>query len=91
MTNQQRIFHLNSEKINQILFCHDGDTEDALALRNERVKTLEQVVLYLENNALQEVQEVAIDPPMTLLSPSHKDCLTTNQISSSASTDTQFK
>ena len=38
-------------------------------------------MLYLENSALQEVLEIAIDPPMTLQSPSHKDSLTTNQIS----------
>ena len=34
--------------------------------------------------------EVAIDPPMTLQSPLHKDSLTINQISSSASTDIEF-
>ena len=47
-------------------------------------------MLYLENSALQEVLEVAIDPPMTLQSSSHKDSLTTNQIFSSASTDPQI-
>ena len=49
-------------------------------------------MLYLENSALQEVLEVpvAIDPPMTLQSSSHKDSLTTNQVFSSASTDPQI-
>ena len=47
-------------------------------------------MLHLENSALQEVLEVAIDPPMTLHSPSHEDSLTTNQIFSSASTDIEF-
>ena len=42
-------------------------------------------MIHLENSALQEVLEVAIDPPMTLQSPSHEVCLTTNQIFSSAS------
>ena len=36
-------------------------------------------MLHLENSALQEVLEVAIDPPMTLQSPSRKDSLTTNK------------
>ena len=47
-------------------------------------------MLHLENSALQEVLEVAIDPPMTLQSPSDKVNLTTNQIFSSASTDINF-
>ena len=47
-------------------------------------------MLHLENSALQEVLEVAIDPPMTSQSPPHKDSLTTNQIFSSASTDIEF-
>ena len=47
-------------------------------------------MIHQENSALQEVLEVAIDPPMTLQSPSHKDSLTTNQIFSSASTDIEF-
>ena len=47
-------------------------------------------MLYLENSALQELLEVAIDPPMTLQSPPHKDNLTTKQIFSSASTDIEF-
>ena len=47
-------------------------------------------MLYLENSALQVVLEVAIDPPMTLQSSSHKDSLTANQIFSSASTDPQI-
>ena len=47
-------------------------------------------MLHLENSELQEVLEVAIDPPMTLQSPSHKGSLTTNQIFSSASTDIEF-
>ena len=47
-------------------------------------------MLYLENSALQEVLEVAIDPPMTLQSSSHEDSLTTNQIFSSTSTDPQI-
>ena len=58
MTNQQRIFHLSSEKI---IFYHNSDTEDSLALHNENVKFLEQDMLHLENSALQEVFEVAID------------------------------
>ena len=87
MTNQQRVFHLNSEKINQIFFCDNSDTEDSLALDNEDVEFLEQDMLHLENSAL---QEVAIDPAVALQSPSHKDSLTTNQISSITSTDTQF-
>ena len=90
MANQQRVFHLNSEKINQILFCDNSDTEDSLALDNEDVEFLEQDMLHLENSALQEVLEVAIDPAVALQSPSHKDSLTTNKISSIASTDTQF-
>ena len=47
-------------------------------------------MIHLENSALHEVLEVAIDPLMTLQSPSHKDSLTTNQIFSSASTDIEF-
>ena len=47
-------------------------------------------MLHLENSALQEELEVAIDPSMTLQSPSHKDNLTTNQIFFSASTDIEF-
>ena len=47
-------------------------------------------MLHLENSALQEVLEVAIDPPMTLQSPSDKVNLTTNQIFSSASTDIEL-
>ena len=90
MTNQQRVFHLNSEKINQILFCDNSDTEDFLALDNEGVKFLEQDILHLENSALQEALEVTIDPAVVFQSPSHKDSITTKQISSIASTDTQF-
>ena len=47
-------------------------------------------MLHLKNSALQEVLEVAIDLAVALQSPSHKDSLTTNQISSIASADTQF-
>ena len=47
-------------------------------------------MLHLENSTLQEVLEVVIDPPMTLQSPLHKDSLTINQISSSASTDIEL-
>ena len=47
-------------------------------------------MLQLKNSTLQEVLEVAINPAMTLQSPSHKDSLTTNQIFSSASTDIKF-
>ena len=47
-------------------------------------------MIHQENSALQEVLEVAIDPPMTLQSPSHKDSLTNNQIFSSASIDIEF-
>ena len=59
-------------------------------LFREDVGFLKQDMLHLENSTLQEVLEVAIDVPMTLQSPSHKNSLTSNQISSSVSTDTQF-
>ena len=47
-------------------------------------------MLHLKNSVLQEVLKVAIDLPMTLQSPSHKDSPTTNQIFSSASTGNEF-
>ena len=42
MTNQQRVFHLNSEKINQIFFCDISNTEDSLSFDYEDVEFLEQ-------------------------------------------------
>ena len=39
--NKDKVFHLNAAEVNQILFCDESDTEDALPLDDEDINFLE--------------------------------------------------
>jgi len=64
MPESSRLFQLNEEEINQILFCDNSDLEEGLALDDEDVTYLATDIEYMKKNlATDEVLESTIDPP----------------------------
>ena len=63
MSNKQkRFFQLSDEKVSQILFCDESDTEDALILDQEDLSFLKNDIEVLEESPLEQI-EVTIEPP----------------------------
>ena len=59
-----RIFQINDENVDQILFCDKSDTEEALVLDEEDIGFLQQDVEHLEdNNKANETMEVILNLP----------------------------
>ena len=62
MSNKQKhFFQLTDEKVTQILFCDESDTEDALIVDQEDLSFLKNDIEMLENPPDQI--EVTIEPP----------------------------
>ena len=63
--NKLRLFEVNGKSVNQVLFCNDCDTEDALALDDEDLVFLEDDLDQLDSNANNDddAVEVYIEPP----------------------------
>ena len=63
MSNKQkRFFQLSDEKVSQILFCDESDTEDALILDQKDLSFLKNDLEMLEKSPLDQI-EVTIEPP----------------------------
>jgi len=50
MPESSRLFQLNEEEINQILFCDNSDLEEGLALDDEDVTYLATDIEYMKKN-----------------------------------------
>lgn len=63
--NRLRLFEVNENSVNQLLFCNDSDTEDALALDDEDIGFLEDDIAQMNLNANTDDDpvEVYIEPP----------------------------
>ena len=63
--NELKLFEVNKKSVNQVLFCNDSDTEDALALDDEDLGFLEDDLDQLDSNANNDDDpvEVYIEPP----------------------------
>ena len=62
--NKLRLFEVNEKSVNQVLFCNDSDTEDALALDDEDLGILEEDLDQLDPNTNNDDDsvEVYIEP-----------------------------
>ena len=56
------VFQLSDEKVSQIFFCDESDTEDALILDQEDLSFLKNDVEILEESPLNQIK-VTIEPP----------------------------
>ena len=96
MSSKSRLFQLNKDEVNQILFCDESDTEETSELDNEDIEFLEKDMEIILHNDSSDQLEVVIEPASTtqessqdlVESASH---LTASDMHSTASTDTKFK
>ena len=73
MSNKQkRFFQLSDEKVSQILFCDESDTEDALILDQKDLSFLKNDIEMLEESPLDRIK-VTIEPPRNFAADT-KEC-----------------
>lgn len=83
---RKRVFQINDSNIQQVLFCDNSDTEDALTLDDEDVGFLEEDCVVADTQVThdQDTLEVTIDPPN--LTPEVENLDTDSTTTSSNST-----
>ena len=66
--SSQKLFHLNENEIQPVLFCDISDSEDVLMLDDEDLEFLENDVEYQTKHqncdSVPDVKEIIIDPPL---------------------------
>ena len=84
--NKDKVFHLNAAEVNQILFCDESDTEDALPLDDEDINFLESDMDLLSINRPNAggQMEVVIEPSSMTQRPNQDgtDCQSTRMTTS---------
>ena len=65
-----RVFEVNEDNVQQILFCDESDTEEALALNEKDIRFLTDDMDYLERNKdVDGSVEVKLEPPQSTALP----------------------